>query len=183
MQTPQGFERRLLTDAYRRAFEEGFYGTDDAVLVERTGHRVRIVEGDYGNIKITTREDLPMEYRTGTGFDVHAFAEDRQLVLGGVLIPYEKGLAGHSDADVLVHAVMDALLGAAALGGYRQTFPGFRYAVQRNIEHDPAVTCQTAAGGQFLQYRKYRCYCHGSGSEDQSVCRADEKRHCRGSED
>ena len=123
VQTPQGFERRLLTDAYRRAFEEGFYGTDDAVLVERTGHRVRIVEGDYGNIKITTREDLPMEYRTGTGFDVHAFAEDRQLVLGGVPIPYEKGLAGHSDADVLVHAVMDALLGAAALGDIGRHFP------------------------------------------------------------
>ena len=91
--------------------------------MERTGHRVRIVEGDYGNIKITTREDLPMEYRTGTGFDVHAFAEDRQLVLGGVLIPYEKGLAGHSDADVLVHAVMDALLGAAALGDIGRHFP------------------------------------------------------------
>ena len=64
-----------------------------------------------------------MEYRTGTGFDVHAFAEDRDLVLGGVKIPYEKGLAGHSDADVLTHALMDALLGAAALGDIGKHFP------------------------------------------------------------
>ena len=64
-----------------------------------------------------------MEYRTGTGFDVHAFAEGRDLVLGGVKIPYEKGLAGHSDADVLTHALMDALLGAAALGDIGKHFP------------------------------------------------------------
>lgn len=63
------------------------------------------------------------DIRLGTGFDVHAFAENRKLVLGGVEIPYESGLAGHSDADVLTHAVMDALLGAAALGDIRQYFP------------------------------------------------------------
>lgn len=123
VQTPQGFELRPLIEAYEKAFEEGFYGTDDAVLFERAGHRVEIVKGDYGNIKITTREDLPMENRVGTGFDVHAFACDRDLILGGVRIPYEKGLAGHSDADVLIHALMDALLGAAALGDIGRHFP------------------------------------------------------------
>ncbi len=123
VQTPQGFRLEYIIDAYEKAFAEGFYGTDDAVLAERAGYPVAIAEGDYGNIKITTREDLPMEYRMGTGFDVHAFEEDRDLVLGGVKIPYEKGLAGHSDADVLTHALMDALLGAAALGDIGKHFP------------------------------------------------------------
>ena len=123
VQTPQGFRFEYIKEAYEKAFSEGFYGTDDAVLAERAGYPVSIAEGDYGNIKITTREDLPMEYRTGTGFDVHAFAEGRDLVLGGVKIPYEKGLAGHSDADVLTHALMDALLGAAALGDIGKHFP------------------------------------------------------------
>lgn len=123
VQTPQGFRLEYIMGAYEKAFAEGFYGTDDAVLAERAGYPVAIAEGDYGNIKITTREDLPMEYRAGTGFDVHAFAEGRDLVLGGVKIPYEKGLAGHSDADVLTHALMDALLGAAALGDIGKHFP------------------------------------------------------------
>ena len=123
VQTPQGFKRSYIMKAYDKAYEEGFYGTDDAVLAERAGYAVEIVEGDYGNIKITTKEDLPMENRIGTGFDVHAFEEGRKLVLGGVTIPYEKGLAGHSDADVLTHALMDALLGAAALGDIGRHFP------------------------------------------------------------
>ncbi len=123
VQTPQGFRLAYIMNAYMKAFEEGFYGTDDAVLAERAGYSIEITPGNYANIKITTREDLPMENRTGTGFDVHAFADDRELVLGGVNIPYEKGLAGHSDADVLIHAVMDALLGAAALGDIGRHFP------------------------------------------------------------
>ena len=123
VQTPQGFKLSYIMDAYDRALREGFYGTDDAVLAERAGYLVQIVKGSYGNIKITTREDLPMESRVGTGFDVHAFAQDRELILGGVRIPYEKGLAGHSDADVLTHALMDALLGAAALGDIGRHFP------------------------------------------------------------
>lgn len=123
VQTPQGFKLSYIMDAYDRALREGFYGTDDAVLAERAGYPVQIVKGSYGNIKITTREDLPMESRVGTGFDVHAFAQDRELILGGVRIPYEKGLAGHSDADVLTHALMDALLGAAALGDIGRHFP------------------------------------------------------------
>ncbi len=123
VQTPQGFRREYIEEAYEKAYAEGFYGTDDAVLAERAGYPAAIAEGDYANIKITTKEDLPMENRVGTGFDVHAFAEGRDLVLGGVKIPYEKGLAGHSDADVLTHALMDALLGAAALGDIGKHFP------------------------------------------------------------
>ena len=123
VQTPQGFRTSAILHAYEKAYEEGYYGTDDASLAERAGLDVAIVKGDYANIKITTREDLPMEYRVGTGFDVHKFEEGRKLILGGVDIPYEKGLAGHSDADVLVHALMDALLGAAAMGDIGRHFP------------------------------------------------------------
>ena len=123
VQTPQGFKKSLLIKAYDQALREGFRGTDDASLVEHAGFPVTMVEGDYQNIKITTKEDLPMEHRVGTGFDVHAFAEGRPLILGGVRIPHDRGLAGHSDADVLVHAVMDALLGAAALGDIGRHFP------------------------------------------------------------
>lgn len=123
VQTPQGFRRSILTDAYEKAIKDGFYGTDDASLAERAGYRVEVVDGDYKNIKITTKEDLPMENRVGTGFDVHRLTEGRALILGGVNIPYEKGLDGHSDADVLVHAIMDALLGAAASGDIGRHFP------------------------------------------------------------
>lgn len=123
VQTPQGFRLSELLDAYKKAYDDGYYGTDDASVAERAGIKVSIAAGDYANIKITTREDIPMEYRVGTGFDVHKFEEGRKLILGGVDIPYEKGLAGHSDADVLVHALMDALLGAAALGDIGRHFP------------------------------------------------------------
>ena len=123
VQTPQGFKKSILIEAYDRAMKEGFKGTDDASLVERAGYEVEIVKGDYRNIKITTKEDLPMENRIGTGFDVHRLTEGRDLILGGVSIPFEKGLDGHSDADVLVHAVMDALLGAAAMGDIGKLFP------------------------------------------------------------
>jgi len=123
VQTPQGFRKNIIVKAYEKACAEEFYGTDDAALVERMGVPVYVVEGSYDNIKITTKEDMPMEYRIGTGYDVHRFAENRRLILGGVEVPYELGLLGHSDADVLVHAVMDALLGAAALGDIGRHFP------------------------------------------------------------
>ena len=123
VQTPQGFRMELLKKAFEKAAADGFYGTDDASLVERLGHAVAIVPGEYSNIKITTPEDLTMEMRIGTGYDVHKLVEDRDLILGGVNIPYEKGLLGHSDADVLTHALMDALLGAAALGDIGKLFP------------------------------------------------------------
>lgn len=123
VQTPQGFKKSYLIEAYDKALKEGYRGTNDASLVERAGYEVKVVDGDYQNIKITTREDLPVESRVGTGFDVHRFETGRNLILGGVKIPYENGLAGHSDADVLLHALMDALLGAAALGDIGVHFP------------------------------------------------------------
>ena len=123
VQTPQGFASEILREAYEQAYRDGFLGTDDASLVERLGYRIALTEGDYANIKITTREDLPMEIRVGTGYDVHRLTEGRKLILGGVDIPYEKGLDGHSDADVMVHALMDALLGAAGLGDIGRHFP------------------------------------------------------------
>ena len=99
-------------------------------LFELTGRPVQLTQGDYANLKITTREDLPRpeqkeehKMRIGHGYDVHRLVEGRKLILGGVEVPFEKGLLGHSDADVLAHAVMDAVLGAAALGDIGQHFP------------------------------------------------------------
>ncbi|MDE7233855.1 MAG: 2-C-methyl-D-erythritol 2,4-cyclodiphosphate synthase [Ruminiclostridium sp.] len=126
-QTPQVFSVGL----YRRMLALGDEGvTDDSMLAEWLGVRVRLVEGDPANRKITTPEDmtggaarLPKKIRIGHGYDVHRLVPERRLVLGGVEIPYELGLLGHSDADVLTHAVMDALLGALALGDIGKHFP------------------------------------------------------------
>ena len=123
VQTPQGFRKSMLIDAYEKAYDDSYYGTDDAAVIEHAGGSIAIVDGEYQNIKITTKEDLPMENRIGTGFDVHRLIEGRPLILGGVDIPWEKGLGGHSDADVLTHAIMDALLGAAGLGDIGSLFP------------------------------------------------------------
>ena len=96
-------------------------------LAEKLGIRVKLIAGDPANIKITTRGDLPRKeaamLRIGHGYDVHRLAENRKLIIGGTEIPYELGLLGHSDADVLVHAIMDAMLGALALGDIGQHFP------------------------------------------------------------
>lgn len=127
VQTPQGFRKDVLEQAYADGEETGFRGTDDASYVEQMGIRVSVVSGDYGNIKITTKEDLPpqeaCETRIGSGYDVHRLEEGRDLILGGVKIPHRAGLSGHSDADVLIHAVMDGLLGAAGMGDIGQLFP------------------------------------------------------------
>lgn len=123
VQTPQAFRFDEITDAYSKI--SGDYG-DDSEVYELAGYRARIVRGEYTNTKITTHADLfrlPGAYRTGIGFDVHRFAEDRDLILGGVLIPYPLGLLGHSDADVLVHAVMDAMLSASDLPDIGVLFP------------------------------------------------------------
>lgn len=135
-QTPQAFQYDLLCRAYARAAQDGYYGTDDASVVERTGARVRMIAGSYKNIKITTPEDLKIAealmkekmteqtiFRSGIGYDSHRFAADRKLILGGVEIPSERGLLGHSDADALLHAVCDALLGMAGAGDIGRHFP------------------------------------------------------------
>lgn len=130
IQTPQAFRKDLLLRAIGQAEQDGFVGTDETVLLERLNIPVALVEGSYRNLKITTTEDLIMAEsllqsgpRIGSGYDVHRLVPDRELILGGVPIPHSLGLLGHSDADVLVHAIMDALLGAAALGDIGQHFP------------------------------------------------------------
>lgn len=124
VQTPQGFKTEVLKEAYKKAYEENFYATDDAGLVEHfTKYKTVIVDGDYENIKITTRDDMPKTVRFGNGYDVHRFESGRPLMLGCTHIPFDKGLLGHSDADVLAHAMADALLGAASLGDIGRIFP------------------------------------------------------------
>ena len=126
VQTPQCFDRALYLQALEAVSgEKASLVTDDCSLFELAGLPVTLTAGDYSNLKITTKEDLQKEktMRIGHGYDVHRLVEDRKLILGGVEVPYEKGLLGHSDADVLLHAVMDAVLGAAALGDIGQHFP------------------------------------------------------------
>lgn len=132
IQTPQVFRASRLKEAYRDAFVRGYVGTDDAVIFETFCGPVRVVEGDYRNLKITTADDMHMArgllrgekpMRIGNGYDVHRLVEGKKLVIGGVQIPFEKGLQGHSDADVLVHAICDALLGAAGLHDIGYYFP------------------------------------------------------------
>jgi 2-C-methyl-D-erythritol 4-phosphate cytidylyltransferase/2-C-methyl-D-erythritol 2,4-cyclodiphosphate synthase len=131
-QTPQAFRTNILRAAVADA-GEGVEATDEAGLVERTGHPVRLVDGDPRNVKITTADDLEFAerllgaqaslLRIGTGYDLHRLVEGRRLILAGIVIPFEKGLAGHSDADVVCHAVTDAVLGAAAAGDIGRHFP------------------------------------------------------------
>ena len=135
-QTPQVFSREI----YQRALNECTdlsRITDDNMLVEGIGVDIYAVDLGPSNIKITTKEDLMLAkniliergemnvcgFRIGHGYDVHRLVDGRKLIIGGVDIPYEKGLLGHSDADVLLHAIMDSLLGAAALGDIGKHFP------------------------------------------------------------
>jgi len=136
-QTPQAFRPSVLRDALARAGSAGD-ATDEAALAERAGHPVRLVEGDRRNLKITTTDDLMMaerlvrasesreaqpRLRIGNGYDLHRLVPGRPLILGGVTIPFEKGLDGHSDADAVCHAVTDAILGAAGAGDIGRHFP------------------------------------------------------------
>ena len=135
VQTPQTFRRELLQQAYAQAAAAGVLATDDAALVEWAGGEVRLVRGSYNNFKVTTPEDLLLAeavavggsiqsmQRVGFGYDVHQFVAGRPLMLGGVEVPHTRGLEGHSDADVLLHAIADALLGAAGLGDIGRHFP------------------------------------------------------------
>jgi 2-C-methyl-D-erythritol 4-phosphate cytidylyltransferase / 2-C-methyl-D-erythritol 2,4-cyclodiphosphate synthase len=107
--------------------------SDDAALAEWAGHRVSVFEGEAGNVKLTTNDDFARaenlrhaalaDVRTGNGFDVHAFADGDHVMLGGVRIPHSRGVTGHSDADVALHALVDAILGALAEGDIGQHFP------------------------------------------------------------
>jgi 2-C-methyl-D-erythritol 4-phosphate cytidylyltransferase/2-C-methyl-D-erythritol 2,4-cyclodiphosphate synthase len=133
-QTPQAFRVGVLRDALALA-STASDATDEAMLAEQAGHSVYLVEGDPRNVKITTPEDLEIaerlaatprraaSIRIGNGYDLHRLVEGRPLVLGGVAIPFDKGLDGHSDADAVCHAVTDAILGAASAGDIGRYFP------------------------------------------------------------
>ncbi|MDE1972043.1 MAG: bifunctional 2-C-methyl-D-erythritol 4-phosphate cytidylyltransferase/2-C-methyl-D-erythritol 2,4-cyclodiphosphate synthase [Hyphomicrobiales bacterium] len=134
VQTPQAFAYELIVGAHRRAPAAGRDDfTDDAALAEWAGHRVRVFAGEPGNVKLTTSDDFVRaemlrmaalaDVRTGSGFDVHAFTDGDHVMLGGVRIPHTHGVTGHSDADVALHALVDAILGALAEGDIGQHFP------------------------------------------------------------
>jgi 2-C-methyl-D-erythritol 4-phosphate cytidylyltransferase/2-C-methyl-D-erythritol 2,4-cyclodiphosphate synthase len=127
-QTPQGFRREVLAAAV--GLGGRIEASDEAMLAEAAGYEVHLVDGDDRNVKITTGADLDLAraltagpVRSGLGYDLHRFVEGRPLVLGGVRIPHDRGLQGHSDADAIAHAVTDAVLGAAALGDIGTLFP------------------------------------------------------------
>lgn len=133
-QTPQGFRFGLLRDLHRSAQSDanGRAVTDDALLLEQAGFSVALVPGSEDNIKLTYEEDLvrlerligpALLPRTGFGYDVHAFAENRPLIICGITVPHTRGLAGHSDADVGIHALCDAIYGAMAEGDIGRHFP------------------------------------------------------------
>ena len=130
VQTPQAFRLDSLIDAYSQW--NGPSPTDESTVVRGAGLRVALVEGDPALEKLTTAADFVraeqmlasrLTPRTGLGYDVHAFAGEGPVMMGGIPIPHERGLAGHSDADVVLHAITDALLGAAALGDIGEHFP------------------------------------------------------------
>lgn len=150
VQTPQSFRFPLILEAHRAAAAADRDYTDDAMIAEAAGHAVHVFPGDLANFKLTTPEDFARamdqikapsaasgsgnltdvrttkvltDVRTGQGYDVHAFAEGDQVWLGGVSIPHSQSLAGHSDADVLMHAITDAVLGAIAEGDIGAHFP------------------------------------------------------------
>jgi 2-C-methyl-D-erythritol 4-phosphate cytidylyltransferase/2-C-methyl-D-erythritol 2,4-cyclodiphosphate synthase len=144
-QTPQGFRRSVLETAMAHG-ERGVVATDEATLAEQAGLPVAIVAGDEDNVKLTTPADLVAARarvlagaRVGTGYDLHRLAEGRPLVLAGVTIPFDRGPFGHSDGDVLSHAIVDAIFGAAGAGDIGQHFP----------DTDPAW--KGAAGLDLLQ--------------------------------
>lgn len=129
-QTPQAYKTQILREALEKYGHEAL-ATDESQLVEKLGVKVSIVEGSYKNIKITTPEDIMSAEsflggyveRTGFGFDLHKLVDGRKFIIGGIEIPHTKGFLGHSDGDLVLHAVCDAALGAAALGEIGIFFP------------------------------------------------------------
>lgn len=173
IQTPQAFHAGILRSALDRAHREGFLGTDESSVVRWAGHPVMVVEGSPDNIKITRPLDLEIagrllsrssrgkdgtemsetKLRIGQGIDYHRLVEGRKLIIGGVEIPFERGLEGHSDADVLAHAVCDALLGAAALGDIGQHYPDTDQANRNrsSLEFLRGVRAKVEAAGWIIQ--------------------------------
>jgi 2-C-methyl-D-erythritol 4-phosphate cytidylyltransferase/2-C-methyl-D-erythritol 2,4-cyclodiphosphate synthase len=150
-QTPQAFRYDVILDAHRRAAREGRRDfTDDAAIAEWAGLTVATFEGDAANMKLTTSEDFVREearlasllgdIRTGTGYDVHAFGDGDHLMICGVRVPHSRGFLAHSDGDVGLHALVDAILGALADGDIGSHFP----------PSDPQW--KGAASDRFLKY-------------------------------
>jgi 2-C-methyl-D-erythritol 4-phosphate cytidylyltransferase/2-C-methyl-D-erythritol 2,4-cyclodiphosphate synthase len=159
-QTPQVFRFDLILEAHRRAAREGRADfTDDAALAEWAGLTVATFEGDVVNMKLTTPEDFVREearlasqlgdIRTGTGYDVHAFGKGDHVMICGVRVPHTKGFLAHSDGDVALHALVDAILGALADGDIGSHFP----------PSDPRW--KGAASHQFLKYAVDRVTARG----------------------
>ncbi len=134
VQTPQAFGFELIVKSHQRAAAAGREDfTDDAALVEWAGHSVTIFTGEAANVKLTTEDDFVRaealrmaalaDIRSGNGFDVHAFSDGDHVMLGGIRIPHKRGVTGHSDADVALHALVDAILGALAEGDIGTHFP------------------------------------------------------------
>lgn len=130
VQTPQFFYREVILKAYNEGLLKGIRASDDATLVEASGFPVSIIEGEERNFKVTYPQDLERlskelggQVRIGFGYDVHSLVKGRSLVLGGVRIEHTLGLSGYSDADVLSHAICDALLGAAGMKDIGHHFP------------------------------------------------------------
>ncbi|MDD4004873.1 MAG: 2-C-methyl-D-erythritol 4-phosphate cytidylyltransferase [Elusimicrobiaceae bacterium] len=135
-QTPQCYRAETLIGALGR-FPDDSLATDESQLVERAGVKVRLVRGEYSNIKVTTPEDIILaealmksdskagtkKMRSGIGFDIHRLVEGRPLVISGITLAHDKGLLGHSDGDVVLHSVCDAALGAVAAGEIGVYFP------------------------------------------------------------
>jgi 2-C-methyl-D-erythritol 4-phosphate cytidylyltransferase/2-C-methyl-D-erythritol 2,4-cyclodiphosphate synthase len=159
VQTPQAFRFPTILAAHR-AWDETEEATDDAQILRRCGHDVIMVQGDERLAKLTFPEDfaraeraLPRTTRVGMGYDVHRLAPDELLWLGGILIPNDRGLAGHSDADVALHAIVDAILGALAEGDIGSHFP----------PTDPQW--RGAASDKFLVYARDRVAARGGAIE------------------
>ncbi len=193
-QTPQAFGRDVLA----RALAEGTQvdATDEAMLVERLGLPVHIVEGDPRNVKITTPEDLrrsgrsqsrgssddgvSRRLRIGNGYDLHRLVAGRPLILGGVTIPFELGLDGHSDADIVCHAVTDAVLGAAGIGDIGRLFPGYRSEVEGRGQHRAIERRDREGARGRLSRVEYRCDGDCAEAEAASVSRRDAGESRRG---
>jgi 2-C-methyl-D-erythritol 4-phosphate cytidylyltransferase/2-C-methyl-D-erythritol 2,4-cyclodiphosphate synthase len=158
-QTPQTFKFDVILDAHRRAARERSDFTDDAAIAEWAGLTVTTFEGDVANMKLTTPEDFVREearlaaalgdIRTGTGYDVHAFGEGDHVWLCGLRVPHNKGFLAHSDGDVGLHALVDAILGALADGDIGSHFP------------PSDMKWKGASSDQFLQYAIERVTARG----------------------
>jgi 2-C-methyl-D-erythritol 4-phosphate cytidylyltransferase / 2-C-methyl-D-erythritol 2,4-cyclodiphosphate synthase len=159
-QTPQAFRFDIILEAHRRAAREGRSDfTDDAAIAEWAGLTVSTFDGDAANMKLTTPEDFVREearlasqlgdIRTGTGYDVHAFGDGDHLMICGIRVPHHRGFLAHSDGDVGLHAIVDAILGALADGDIGSHFP----------PSDPKW--KGAASDKFLKYAVERVTARG----------------------